>query len=162
MLAPMNPPGGPPGYPPGYPLPPAPPGGFGPPPAGGGYGGPPPMFGPPTFGDGGYPVQGPGGPTDQLATVSLVTGIVSIVMSCCCFFLALPLSIAAIVCGIIALGKINKSQGTIGGRGLAIAGIACGGVGALLFIARIVLTVGAFAWGMSGAGGPGGFGWPFK
>jgi hypothetical protein len=120
------------------------------------------MFGPPTFGNGGYPAQGPGGPTDQLATVSLVSGIVSIVMSCCCFFLALPASIAAIVCGILALGKINKSQGTIGGRGFAIAGIVCGGVGALFFILRVVLTLGAFAWGTWG-GAPGGLGgWPFK
>ncbi len=177
MLPRMNPPGGPPGYPPGYPPPPPPPpGNFGgpPPPPPGGYGGPPqppggygygapPVFGPPTFGDGGYPTQGPGGPTDQLATISLVSGIVSIVMSCCCFFLALPASIAAIVCGVVALGKINKSEGTIGGRGLAIAGIVCGGIGALLFVVRIVLSVGAFAWGLSGAGGAGGLGgWPFK
>jgi hypothetical protein len=119
------------------------------------------MFGPPTFGGGGYPAQGPSGPTDQLATISLVCGIVSLPASCCCGIFALPASIGAVVCGIVALGKINKSQGTIGGRGLAIAGIVCGSVGALLGIARVILQIGAFAWGMSGAG-PGGTGWPFK
>jgi len=120
------------------------------------------MFGPPSFGDGGYPRQGPSGPTDQTATISLVCGIVSLPLSCCCGIFALPASIGAIVCGVIALGKIKQSQGTIGGRGRAIAGIICGSFGVLFGIGRLILQLGLFAWGMSGAGGPGGVGWPFK
>ncbi|MHC4553411.1 MAG: DUF4190 domain-containing protein, partial [Planctomycetota bacterium] len=55
--------------------------------------------------------------TCGLAIASLVMGILSIF---CNVILAIP----AIICGIIALVKISKSQGQLKGNGFAIAGIA--------------------------------------
>lgn len=55
--------------------------------------------------------------TCGLAIAALVMGILSIF---CNFIMAIP----AIICGIIALIKINKSRGRLVGNGYAIAGIA--------------------------------------
>ncbi len=67
------------------------------------------------------PVTPPTGLTEPqtcgLATTSLVLGILSIF---CNIFTAIP----AIICAIIALVKISKSQGRLKGNGFAIAGIA--------------------------------------
>ncbi len=59
-----------------------------------------------------------------------------------CGLLAIPLGIAAVVLGIIAMNKVKA--GTGGGRGLALAGVICGGIGGLI---SIVLTVAAIATG---------------
>ncbi len=61
--------------------------------------------------------------TSKLAIWSLITGILSI---CCLWIIA---SIPAIILGIVGLMKINKSGGTLGGKGLSIAGIVTGSVG---------------------------------
>ncbi len=124
-------------YPPPPPYPGAP--GFGPPgPAPGGYppppqwGAPPPGFGPPS----GYPAPGFGayGPqqpkTNPFAIASLVTSLVGL-----CFWFLAP--IAGIVLGIVALNQIKQSNEE--GRGLAIAGIAIGGV--LLFINLLIFLI---------------------
>lgn len=108
------------GYPPGGQ------GGFGPPmggygPAGGGYGGAGPQF----------PSPGGAPKTDPLAIVSLVAGILSI-PCCCCWFFGFPFPIAAIACGIIALGRIKKQPQLYSGTTLCYAGIACGVLGFLL------------------------------
>lgn len=60
-----------------------------------------------------------------IAIASLVCGILSI-LCCCLTCFSVVLSIAAIVLGIITL--VNKYDG----KGMAIAGIATGGVGILL------------------------------
>ena len=74
------------------------------------------------------PVRGPvlappsfeGSPrTEWLATLSLVLGMLS-------FALWLLTAIPAIVCGHLALGRIKRSDGTLSGRGLAIAGLVLG------------------------------------
>lgn len=62
------------------------------------------------------PVQPPTSKTSVLAIVALVLGILSIPL----VFLT---GIAAIICGIVALGRIKQSSGQLKGRGLAIAGI---------------------------------------
>src|SRR6266702_1573325 len=134
---PPPPPGGSGGY--GTPPPPPPPPGGGsqmppppPPPGGGaGYGAPPPPPPPP---GGGYmpPPPPPGGGyvpgggmqyasqrTDGLAIASLITGILSLV----CCVLGVVLGPAAAVMGFISRGRITASNGTIGGGGLAIAGV---------------------------------------
>lgn len=72
--------------------------------------------------------------TSGLAITSLVLGIISL---CCPVFL-LPL--AAVICGHIARGQINKSQGTVGGGGVAMAGLI---LGYLSIALSIVATV---AW----------------
>lgn len=53
--------------------------------------------------------------TSGLAIASLV-----------CSLLCIPINIAGIICGHLALGEIKRSAGRIGGRGLAIAGLVIG------------------------------------
>ena len=68
-----------------------------------------------------------------LAIISLVCGILSLI--CCCIACANAiLSVAAIVCGIISIKKSDSY------KGMAIAGIACGGVGIVLRIVMVILA----------------------
>jgi len=57
--------------------------------------------------------------TPGLAKASLVCGIASFILLCLT-------GIPAVICGHMALSKINKSQGQLGGSGLAIAGLILG------------------------------------
>ncbi len=146
-----GPPGGggfggpPPGYPPGG-------GGYGPPggggygPPGGGFGGPPPGYPPGFVGSGGGPGGGfGGGPrTETLAIISLVVGILSVPMSFCCSFFGIPLSITAVIMGVIAIGNINKDPQQLEGKGMAIGGIATGAFGLVMLVLLLV-------FGMAGA-----------
>ncbi len=75
----------------------------------------------------------PAGQSDGFAVASLVLGIIGIPSAC-----ALIPSLLAVVFGVLALAK-DKGAGARGGRGMAIAGIVCGGVGLLLF-ARVILS----------------------
>ncbi len=138
-------------------------GGYGPPPGGGGgggYGAPPPggfggggpPFGGPPGGPqmpGGYGPGGPGGPgfgpagaTNGLAVGALVTGILAIPTTCCCSIGSLPLGIAACVLGGIAMSKIKADPQRYGGKGMALAGLICGGISILLAIVLLVLGMG--------------------
>ena len=65
------------------------------------------------------------------AIISLVCGIVSLVCSCC-RWLSIILAVAAIVLGIIS---INKQENA---KGMAIAGIVCGGVGLVIAVALLI------------------------
>lgn len=67
----------------------------------------------------------------SLATIALVSGIVGLVFMLCCGCISLPASVTAIIVGIVALNRINTGQAD--GRGMAIAGIACGAAALLLF-----------------------------
>lgn len=69
------------------------------------------------------------------AIASLVFSIVSVFLNS---FLMIP-SILAVVFGIVALVKIRKSQGRLGGKGLAIAGIIVGVIFFLLFLFAYIL-----------------------
>lgn len=71
--------------------------------------------------------------TCGLATASMILGISG--------FFFLITAIPAVICGHIARGKIKKSQGTLGGGGLAIAGIITG----YLVIALMVTIAGLAA-----------------
>ena len=77
-------------------------------------------------------------PNSVLAIISMVAGIAG--------FVALPLigQIAAIICGHLALNEIKNSQGRIGGKGFATAGLILGYIGlglAALFVLSIILVV---------------------
>ena len=72
-----------------------------------------------------------------MAVASLVLGI------CFCFGFT---GILAVVFGNIALGKIDASQGTQKGRGLAIAGIVLGWIGIALLAIPAALW---FGYGVS-------------
>jgi hypothetical protein len=72
-------------------------------------------------------------PKNSLCAIwSLVLGLLSIF---CCGPLT---SIPAIICGHIGLSNIKNSNGTLGGKGMCIAGIILGWVGILLAILSIL------------------------
>lgn len=128
-------------YPPAGGGPPG--GGWAPPPAGappGGYGPPPGVYGPP----GGYPQQGYGGGsgggprTEPLALPTLICGILSIPAMFCCYA-GVPLAIASVVMGIIALGKISSHPEQNEGKGMVIAGMICAGFSILMLILLFAL-----------------------
>jgi hypothetical protein len=65
--------------------------------------------------------------TCSLASWSLALGVTSIILS---IFTALP----AIICGHVALVRIKKSKGTLGGRGMATTGTILGYVFTVFFV----------------------------
>jgi hypothetical protein len=93
---------------------------------------------------------GPGYPpplplqTNSFAVAALIAGIVSILGSCTCF-LAFPAAIVALSFGKAALGRVRAEPERFGGRGLAVAGIACGASGVALTFLLIVLNVAVFS-----------------
>ena len=64
--------------------------------------------------------------------ISLVCGILALLCSCCGWF-GIILAVAAIVLGILSMNKQEDA------RGMAIAGIVCGGVGLLIGIVVIII-----------------------
>lgn len=70
--------------------------------------------------------------TNGMAVASLVLGIVWL------FWLG---SLLAIIFGHVALRQIDSSQGTQGGRGMAVAGLVLGYVGAGTFFIFIILPL---------------------
>jgi hypothetical protein len=100
---------------------------------------------PPAYPPAGYsvpplaqPVQAGG--TNILGILALVFGIVSIPLDLCCY-IGLPFAIAAIVLGIVGVVRANSTgvfdvnQGrSAPGKGMAIAGIACGAGGIVVLI----------------------------
>ena len=99
-----------------------PPQGAPPPPPAQYYGAPPYQYGP------GRASQ----TTNGMAVASLVLGIVWI------FWIG---SILAVIFGYVGKGQIDRSGGTQGGRGLAIAGITLGWVGVGFLVLTIVLAI---------------------
>ena len=71
------------------------------------------------------------GKTSRLAITSFVLGMLSLV---CAILTGIP----AIICGIISLVKISKSQGRLKGNGYAIAGIAVPAVHTLVILPAII------------------------
>jgi len=109
--------------------------GFQPPPYG--YGAPPPGPMPPPMAP-----MGPMTPRNHgLAIASMVCGILAIVPGCCCGLFGIPLSLAALIMGIISISQINASAGQLGGKGMAIAGTVCGGVAIAMDIAAVFLNI---------------------
>jgi Domain of unknown function (DUF4190)/GYF domain 2 len=80
-------------------------------------------------------------PTSGAAIASLVLGIAGISM------VGLT-SIPAVICGHLAMSRISKSAGKIGGEGLAIAGLITGYIGVMYFVvmaALFAMTIGMSA-----------------
>ena len=111
---------------------------YAPGPTGQEWGGPPGQGIPPAPdaaypGGAGYP--GAAAPKNNgLATGSLVVSIFSILC-------IQPVGIIGAIMGHVALGQINKSGGTQGGRGMAIAGIVFGWFAFALFLLVLVLVL---------------------
>lgn len=78
------------------------------------------------------------GAGNGLAIASMVTGICSLVLSCCATTLSFVLALVSVALGIYVLIKHK------GSRGMAIAGIACSAV-ALLASVVISILYGLFA-----------------
>jgi general secretion pathway protein G len=70
--------------------------------------------------------------TSGLAIASLVLGILS-------FGFWIVTGLPAVICGHLSLSKIKKASGTIGGRGLAIAGLITGYIG--LAVGTLIIGV---------------------
>lgn len=85
----------------------------------------------------------PPAPINGLAIASMVCGIVGIIT---CYFAGL-LGIPAVICGHMALSRINNSPVPVGGRGMAIAGLILGYVG----IAASVASIAFFVFAISSA-----------
>jgi hypothetical protein len=99
----------------------------------------------PRFGDFGDQQPTPSSPhrTSVLAISSLVLGILGVVT--CCVPVAGPvLGIVAMILGITAVIFISSSQGRLGGKGLAISGIACSVLALVAGIAMLT-AIGYFA-----------------
>lgn len=77
-----------------------------------------------------------------LATASMICGIASIPGLLCC--VALPFSLAAIICGHLALAEIAKKPQLENSRGMAKAGLIMGYIVIVLTIALMVFQVGMF------------------
>lgn len=78
-------------------------------------------------------VQGTPAKADTLSIVSLVLGIVGLVICCCGYGVPILFSVGALVTGIVARKK-NKN-------GLNLAGIICGGIGILINVIMLVLSI---------------------
>ena len=76
------------------------------------------------------------GGNSGLAIGSLVCGILSLL--CCMSIVAGP---AAIVLGVMARREIDRSGGRLGGRGMALAGIIMGSIGAALGLLGIIAQI---------------------
>lgn len=84
-----------------------------------------------------------GGKTDPFAITSMVTGIVSVPFICC-WPIGIVIAIVATVFGGLSMSKIGKSNGNLGGKGMAIAGLV---LGILVILAIIGIVVVAAASG---------------
>ncbi|MEU1398015.1 DUF4190 domain-containing protein [Micromonospora zamorensis] len=91
----------------------------------------------PTYPNAGYP-QGGQGQNNTLGLVSMILGIASIPLICC-FYLGIPVGIAAVVTGYLARQKV--AQGQANNAGQAKAGLICGAVGVGLGIILIILGI---------------------
>lgn len=100
---------------------------------------PPPAGYAPGGGGMAYAVPAAGPRTDGLAIAALVLGIFSLVCSWIC--LGVVLGPAAAIMGFISRNRIAASGGTIGGGGLAIAGLVLGIIGFLASAAFVLIYV---------------------
>ncbi|MEV0896191.1 DUF4190 domain-containing protein [Actinoplanes sp. NPDC049802] len=96
----------------------------------------PPPPPPPFHGEPGG--MSPSASDNSQGLIAMILGIVSI-PALCCFYLGVPLALAAIVLGF--LGKQKADRGLAGNRGQAVAGIACGIATLALAVVFVILSV---------------------
>lgn len=73
--------------------------------------------------------------TSVLAVWSLILGILSLV---CIGFIA---GIPAVICGHLARAEIRRSSGSIGGSGMALAGLITGYIGTVMGIIVMIIAI---------------------
>ena len=110
---------------------------------------PPPPYQPPAYGQPQYPAYGgpgipPGYPVQQpnegMAVAAMVIGIVSLVLACG-YGVGLLGSPVAMIMGRVSMNRIDRSNGQLGGRGMAQAGFILGIVGTVLLALAIIAVV---------------------
>ncbi len=83
-------------------------------------------------------------PTDTKATVALVLGIISVV-SLFCYGIGFFFGVPAFILGLMSRRSIARSEGALGGGGMALAGAVTGGIGAALSLLYVGAIVGIIA-----------------
>jgi len=78
--------------------------------------------------------------TNGKAVGALVTGIISLVLSACCW--GGLLGLVAIPLGVVARSEVKRSFGYQQGEGLALAGIITGAIGLALTVVFVVASIG--------------------
>ena len=96
-------------------------------------------YGQPAYGQPPYPYAA-APPTDGLALGAMITGIAALVLSCA-YGVGLLASPVALVLGKVSMNRIKRSQGQLGGRGLALTGFVLGIIGTVLLVLAIVAVV---------------------
>jgi hypothetical protein len=82
----------------------------------------------------GYPPVGvASGGNSGLAITSMILGILSL----CTGIAAIP----AVICGHLALSRINQSNGAVGGRGMAITGLVLGYLAIAGYVIFIIIAI---------------------
>ncbi len=71
--------------------------------------------------------------TSSLAVAALIVGIVGLLIP--------PIGLVALILGIVAVNQIDRSDGVIGGRGMATAGAIMGGIATFLTVAALVIGI---------------------
>ena len=104
------------------------------------YGAPPPA---------GYPPYQAAPPNDGLGLASMIVGILSLVLSCG-YGIGLLGAPAALIMGRVSMKRIERSQGTLGGRGFAQAGFILGIVGTVLLVLAIIVVVAIIVIALAG------------
>jgi hypothetical protein len=79
-------------------------------------------------------------PNDGGATAAMIVGIVSLVLACG-YGIGLLGAPVALVMGRRSMKRIDASQGTLGGRGMALAGFVMGIIGTIFLVLAIILGV---------------------
>ena len=104
-----------------------------------GYGQQPPPYGAPP--PAAYPAYGmPPRPNDGLGLAAMIVGIASLVLMCG-YGIGLLGSPVALVMGRISMKRIDRSEGRLGGRGMAQAGFVLGIIGTVLLVLAIIAVV---------------------
>jgi len=86
---------------------------------------------------------GPTPKTNSLAVTSLVLGILSLTLGCCCY--GLPFNVAGIICSVVALSQNKNDPVNQQGKGLAIAGLVLS-IFSILLIGLLVIFGVASHW----------------
>ncbi|HEX9962517.1 MAG TPA: DUF4190 domain-containing protein [Pyrinomonadaceae bacterium] len=79
------------------------------------------------------------GQNQTLPTIALVLGVLGLILMCC--HGGLPFGLAALVTGYLGMNNANNNPTQYGGRGMAIAGMVCGGASLAFGLIWILLAI---------------------